>query len=347
MTVIKAQKLTTIERFVIEQEILYPDATGSFTNLMHDLTFAMRMISMEVRRAGINDILGLTKSMNIHGEQVRKIDQYANEAILSCMVRSGNLCAMASEEEDELIPIGEDYDNGKYVLLFDPLDGSTNIDVNITIGTIFSIYKRIDPESEEPGNEFDVLQPGYKQAAAGYVLYGSSTVFVYTTGHGVHVFTYDPMIGEFLLINESLKIPKRGQSYSVNEGYYFKWAKNIQEYLKYLKTPNEEGTKPYTLRYVATAAADIHRVITYGGIYMYPPTPRYTEGKIRLSYEANPLAMIVEQAGGKAVTGKGRIMDITPHSIHQRVPIYMGSPDDVDDLESFLRDEHPFQTEKK
>lgn len=343
MTIIKASKLTTIERFITEQEVQHPEATGSFTNLMHDLTFAMRIISKEVRRAGINNILGLTKSKNIHDEQVRKIDQYANEVILSCMVRSGNLCAMASEEEDELIPISEDYQNGKYVLLFDPLDGSTNIDVNITIGTIFSIYKRIDPDSTDPGNEYDILQPGYKQAAAGYVLYGSSTVFVYTTGHGVHVFTYEPMIGEFLLINENLRIPQRGYSYSVNEGYYFKWAKHIQQYINYLKTPDKNENRPYTLRYVATAAADIHRVLTYGGIYMYPPTPKYPEGKIRLSYEANPLAMIVEQAGGSAITGKGRILDIQPHSIHQRVPIYMGSRDDINDLELFMRDEHPFQ----
>jgi fructose-1,6-bisphosphatase I len=337
MAFISTNRLITIDSHIQTEESKHPEATGEFTSLLHDLTLAMRIISFEVRRAGLNDILGITQNINIHGEIVRKLDEFAQMAIVNSMSRGGYLCAMASEEADGLIKLTEGLNKGKYVLLFDPLDGSTNIDVNITIGTIFSLYKRIDDNSELEGDFADILQEGYKQVSAGYCLYGSSTILVYTTGHGVNVFTYDPTIGEFLLTFENLRIPKRGRFYSCNAGNYYLWEKNVRDYIKYITTPSEDTNKPYTLRYVASSVADIHRTIHYGGIYLYPCDTKYPNGKMRLVYEVNPLSFIMEQAGGKASTGFGRILDIKPTDIHQRVPFFIGSPDDVEDLERFMK----------
>jgi len=303
----------------------------------------LRMISHEVRRAGLNDILGMTSNNNVHGEQVRKIDEYANNVIINSMQKSGKLCCMLSEEQEDIIQIPEKYSKGKYVLAFDPLDGSSNIDVNITIGTIFSLYQRKKPESRTDGSEEDLLQPGNRQVAAGYALYGSSTILVYTTGNGVNMFSLDPDTGEFLLIFENVRMPSRGSMYSCNEGNFYKWDKWVQEYVKYLKTPSGDKTHPYNFRYVASAVADIHRALHYGGIYLYPASKSYPNGKIRLLYEANPLAMIVEQAGGKASTGDRRIMDIQPESIHQTAPFFIGSAEDVNEAEMFYKKEHPTQ----
>jgi fructose-1,6-bisphosphatase I len=242
---------------------------------------------------------------------------------------------MASEENEDVLNIPEEYPTGKYVLLYDPLDGSSNIDANITIGTIFSIYRRITPSGK--GTMQDCLQPGYKQVAAGYVVYGSSTMFVYTTGDGVHGFTLDPSIGEFILSHENIRIPKRGRIYSVNEGNYRWWYDGMKKYVKYLQQEDRATQRPYSARYIGSMVADIHRTLLYGGIFMYPGDERSPNGKLRLMYEANPMSIIVEQAGGKATNGEKRIVDIAPASLHQRTPIFIGSEDDVTECEEFLQ----------
>jgi len=344
---IQTSRLITIHSYLLEEEELHPEATGEFTGLMHDLTLAMRMIAWEVRRAGLNDILGLTENTNIHGEQVRKLDEYANTIIRRAMDHGGHLCVMASEESDGMIKIPRKYKKGKYVLVYDPMDGSSNIDVNITIGTIFSIYKRIDENSQKAGSLKDILQPGMKQVAAGYFLFGSSTTLVYTSGHGTHVFTYDPTIGEFIMTFENLRIPTRGRLFSTNMGNYYKWNDRVREYINYLQTPVKGTERPYELRYIATSVADIHRTIHYGGIYLYPENTSSPEGKIRLVYEANPLSFIIEQCGGKGTTGSRRILDVVPKSIHQKIPFIVGSTEDVNDYEQFLKGEHHHQKSKK
>ncbi|MFP4370530.1 MAG: class 1 fructose-bisphosphatase [Candidatus Kapaibacterium sp.] len=343
MVIQTASRLITIDRHINREEDLHPQATGEFTALLHDLTFAIRIISREVRRAGLNDILGLTKNINIHGERVKKLDSYANEIILKSMEAGGHLCVMASEEEDDIFRIPPEEVKGKYVLVFDPLDGSSNIEVNITIGTIFSLYKRIDSRSESEGSVEDILQHGYKQVAAGYALYGSSTILAYTTGHGVNVFTYDPTLGEFILTNENIMIPTKGSQYSVNEGYYNRWSKNMRDYINYIKTSSDDGYRPYSLRYIGSAVADVHRTLYYGGIYMYPSDNKHENGKLRLVYEANPLAMIIEAAGGRASDGNVRILEKKPETIHERTPFFIGSKEDVFEAEAFLRGEHPTQ----
>lgn len=344
---IKTSRLVTIQSYIIEEEQLHPEATGEFTSLMQDLTLAMRMIAWEVRRAGINDILGLTRNTNIHGEKVRKLDEVSNSLIRRAMDHRGQLCVMASEESNGLIPIPSRYKKGNYVLVYDPLDGSSNIDVNITIGTIFSIYKRIDINSRKAGTLKDILQPGYKQVAAGYFLYGNSTVLVYSSGHGTHIFTYDPSIGEFIMTFENIKIPKRGNIFSTNMGNFYKLPERIRQYIKYLQTPSKDNKRPYELRYVATSVADIHRAIHYGGIYLYPQNTSSPDGKIRLVYEANPLAFIVEQCGGMGTTGEARILDIVPHHIHQKIPFIVGSKYDVEEFLKFYKGEHPYQKRKQ
>lgn len=343
MSFISTNRLITIDHHISAEEDLHPEATGDFSSLLHDLTFAIRMISRDVRRGGLSDILGLTSQQNVHGEQVRKLDKYSNEVIKKAVLQGGHVCVLASEEEKELIVPDKPSKHAKYVLVYDPLDGSSNIDVNITIGSIFSIYRRLDDSLSTAGSVEDILQCGYKQVAAGYALYGSSTILVYTTGHGVYVFTYDPTLGEFLLTNENLRIPTRGNIYSCNEGNYFRWNANMRKYVDYLKMPSEDGARPYLLRYIASGVADIHRTLHYGGIYMYPEDEIYPNGKFRIVYEANALAMIVEQAGGRASDGKIRIQEKKPKSIHERTPLIIGSRDDVLECELFLEGNHPFQ----
>jgi fructose-1,6-bisphosphatase I len=342
MAIVTAQRLVTIERHIAEQEHLHPHATGEFSRLLRDLMLAFRLIAREVSRAGLNDILGLTGRTNIYGEAVRKLDAYANDVIIRAMEHGGHLCAMASEESDGLICIAPDRPRGKYILLFDPLDGSTNIDVNVTIGTIFSIYRRRSAPTAEVSLE-DVLRPGAEQVTAGYVCYGSSVTLVYSTGNGVDVFTYDPTLGEFFLTIEKLRIPRRGKQYSINEGNAKRWAPELQQYIDYLKTPSADGQRPYSLRYVGTAVADVHRVLHYGGIFMYPADRIHPSGKLRLLYEVNPLAFLVEQAGGRASDGFRRILDIAPKELNQRCPVFLGSPEDVAEAEAFLQRRHPWQ----
>jgi fructose-1,6-bisphosphatase I len=328
-------KVITIERHIIEQEKKH-GGTGDFSALLRDLTLAFKIIYREVSRAGLVDVLGATERENVQGEVVQKLDEFANEVIFRAMDHGGHLCAMASEENDDIIPIPEKYDCGKYVLMFDPLDGSSNIDVNVTIGTIFSILKRITPD-DTPGEIDDFLQPGYKQVAAGYAIYGSSTMLVYTAGHGVYGFTYDPGVGEFLLSHDNMQIPEHGKIYSANEGNYHKWSENMRRYIDWAKMDiPEENKKAYSLRYIGSMVADVHRTLLYGGVFLYPADVKSHKGKLRLLYEANPMSFVLEQAGGKASTGRERILEIQPESLHQRTPLIVGSPKNVDEVERFL-----------
>jgi len=322
-----SQKVITIERYIIEGERQHPGATGNFSAVLRDLTLAFKVIWREVSKAGLVNILGLAGKENIHGDVVKKLDVFADEAIYKAMDHGGHLCVMASEENEDVLHIPDDYPKGKYVLLFDPLDGSSNIDANVTIGTIFSIYRRVSNSGK--GTLADCTQPGYKQIAAGYVVYGSSTMLLYTTGDGVHGFTLDPSIGEFLLSHENIRVPKRGRIYSVNEGNYRYWDEGVKKYIKYLQEENKETGRPYSGRYIGSMVADIHRTLLYGGIFLYPGDSRYPHGKLRLMYEANPMSFIMEQAGGAATDGSRRILDVVPETLHQKTPLFIGSEEDV------------------
>ncbi len=328
-------KIMTIQRFIAENERAHPEATGAFSELLRNLALAAKVVSREVRRAGLVDILGRADVSNVSGDDVKKLDVFANQMIIRSMESGGQLCVMASEENKSVIPIPEQFPTGKYVMVFDPLDGSSNIDANVTIGTIFSILRRVDGSSG-PGSERDVVQPGFKQVAAGYIMYGSSTILVYTSGNGVNGFTLDSTIGSFLLSHRDMKIPARGSIYSVNEGNRLLWEEGIRKYVDYLQQPDEATGRPYKSRYVGSMIADVHRTILYGGIFMYPGDQKNPEGKLRLIYEANPMAFVVEQAGGRATNGYQRILDIIPDRLHQRVPVLLGSAEDVLEAERFL-----------
>lgn len=330
-------KFNTLARHIYEEERNYPEATGELSDLLHDLSLAAKVISLEVNKAGLVDILGFTGDENVHGEQVKKLDIYAHEMMIKAMDHGGHLCVMASEEEEDIIHIPPEFFIGKYVLLFDPLDGSSNIDANISIGTIFSIYRRTSSE-EGPGTLEDCLQPGFKQVAAGYVIYGSSTIFVYTAGNGVHGFTLDPSFGEFILSHPNIRTPRKGKIYSINEGNYLYWHPGLKRYIKYLQEEDKVTERPYSSRYIGSMVADIHRNLLYGGIFMYPADSRSPNGKLRLMYECNPMAFIVEQAGGRASNGKQRMLEVQPTSLHQRTPIFIGSEEDVLLVEKFMRE---------
>ena len=323
------RQITVIEHLLIHQKAS-PMATGRFTRLLNELILAAKIISREVNKAGLVDVLGFTGETNVQGEQVQKLDDYANRVIIHRMQRAGVLCAMASEENADLIEIPDKFDTGDYILIFDPLDGSSNIDVNVSIGTIFSIFKR--KNSTQSVTLSDVLQKGAQQVAAGYFIYGSSTMMVYTTGNGVHGFTLDPSVGEFLLSHPDIKIPEQGKIYSVNESYWHYWDEKTREVVSYFKSPQNERGRPYSLRYIGSLVTDFHRNLLYGGIFMYPADkkdPKKPSGKLRLLCEANPMALIVEQAGGMAIDGQRRILDIEPQELHQRVPLFIGSKKDV------------------
>lgn len=328
-------KIITIERHIIEGERAHPGASGSFSGLLRDLTLAFKVIWRDVSKAGLVDILGSVGRENIHGDQVKKLDVFADETIYKAMDHGGHLCVMASEENESVMSIPEHYPTGKYVLIYDPLDGSSNIDANVTIGTIFSLFRRITPSGK--GSLQDCLQPGYKQVGAGYVIYGSSTMLVYTTGDGVHGFTLDPSIGEFLLSHEDIRIPRRGKIYSVNEGNSHRWSEGMRNYVQYLREEDKATNRPYSARYVGSLVGDIHRTLLYGGIFMYPADEKNPNGKLRLMYEGNPMAFLLEQAGGRATNGKQRILDIQPKSLHERTPVFLGSEEDVMILEEFLQ----------
>jgi len=331
-------QIITIERHILEQQRGFPQATGEFTYLLYDIALAAKIISREVSKAGLAEILGLTGEENVQGEQVMKMDVFANETLIRMNDHTGRLCAMASEEMTDIIPIPERFPCGKYALVFDPLDGSSNIDMNVSIGTIFSIHRKISPGPR--GALEDFLQPGHKQVAAGYIIYGSSTMLVYTVGRGVHGFTLDPSVGEFLLSHPNIKIPTRGKYYSINEGNAHYWSEGIRRYVEHLKMSDKATGRPYSGRYIGSLVADFHRNLLAGGIFMYPADrkdPQKPRGKLRLLYEAAPLALIVQEAGGRASDGQQDILTILPESLHQRVPLFIGSRDDVDKVERFIR----------
>ncbi|TAK55187.1 MAG: class 1 fructose-bisphosphatase [Bacteroidetes bacterium] len=329
------KKFMTLERFIYEQEQLYPNATGQFSGLLHDLSLAAKLVWREVSKAGLVNILGVTHKTNTSGDVVKKLDEFADETVYKAMDHGGHVCVMASEENEDILHIPDEYKAGKYVLLFDPLDGSSNIDANITLGTIFSIYNRISPGGK--GTLDDCLQSGSNQVAAGYIIYGTSTMFVYTTGHGVHGFTLDPSVGEFLLSHENIRIPKKGKIYSMNEGNYRNWSSELQRYVDYLKESDKETARPYSMRYIGTMAGDAHRTLLYGGIFAYPGDKKNPEGKLRLCYECNPMAFIIEQAGGRSSNGKQSILNVQPTSLHQHTPVFLGSEEDVKLCEEFLQ----------
>jgi fructose-1,6-bisphosphatase I len=333
------QFVETLNRHIIEQERKYPEATGAFTALLTDIALAGKIISYYVNKAGLVDILGKAGGSNIHGERQEKLDVFANRTMVRALVHGGQLCAMASEESDGIIPIPSNYPIGRYVCCFDPLDGSSNIEANVSIGTIFSIFKRATPDGK-PGTEKDLLQPGDKQVCAGYIIYGSSTMMVYTTGSGVYGFTLDPSYGEFILSHENLKIPQKGKLYSINESYFDYWDEGVKNYVRWAKEVVPQDGRPLNSRYIGSLVADFHRNLLYGGIFLYPgdsKTPSRKTGKLRLLYEANPLAFINEQAGGRAFDGFNRILDIKPTTLHQTVPLIIGSAEDVDISLDFIQ----------
>jgi fructose-1,6-bisphosphatase I len=331
----------TITQHILNQQRENPEATGAFTTLLNELIVAAKVISREVNKAGLVDILGATGKINVQQEQVQKLDLFANQIIIERMQHIGQLWCMGSEEDPDLIDIPSQYPKGDYILLFDPLDGSSNIDVNVSIGTIFGIFKKKHSNSNSDLLLGDVLQPGKHQVAAGYFIYGSSTIMVYTTGNntGVHGFTLFPSVGEFLLSHENIRIPEQGKIYSVNEGYYQYWDEKTLALVDYFKTRDKKTGRPYTSRYVGSLVADFHRNLLKGGIFMYPADkrdPKKPTGKLRLMVEANPLAMVVKEAGGYASDGHGPILEIDPIELHQRVPLYIGSKKDVEIAEAFI-----------
>lgn len=350
----------TVSRYIMDLQRLHPGATGELTGLLNELIVSAKTISAEVNMAGLADVLGLSGKTNIQGEEVQKLDEFANNTIKRRMARCGYICVMTSEEEDDIIPVIPGYE-GKYTLAFDPLDGSSNIDVNVSIGTIFSIHRRLTdggpppfgrrksdsghgglyhPTPKKPGRREDLLQKGRSQVAAGYIIYGSSTMLVFTTGEGVCGFTLDPSVGEFFLSHENIMIPVRSKYYSVNEGNYQYWNENMQRYINHLKAIDVETNRPYSSRYIGSLMADFHRNLITGGIFLYPrdkKNPGKSQGKLRLLYEAAPLAFVIEQAGGRAITDDGTdILDIVPDDLHQRVPLIIGSRDDVEEAMRFL-----------
>jgi len=325
----------TLGEFIIENQSDFPGSSGELSRLINSLRLAAKVVNHEVNKAGLVDIIGAYGETNIQGEDQQKLDVYANNKFIQTLTNREIVCGIASEENDDFIQIAGhkgDHQN-KYVVLMDPLDGSSNIDVNVSVGTIFSIYQRVTPVGT-PVQKEDFLQPGNKQVAAGYIIYGTSTMLVYTTGHGVNGFTLNPALGSWYLSHPDMKFPEEGQIYSINEGNYIHFPQGVKDYIKYCQ--QEEGNRPYTSRYIGSMVSDIHRNMIKGGIFMYPKSSKASEGKLRLLYECNPFAFITEQAGGKASDGFQRIMDIKPTELHQRVPFFCGSIKMVEKAEGFM-----------
>ncbi len=325
-------KITTLDEFIIRRQKDFSYATGELTGLLRDIGVAAKIVNREVNRAGLVNILGAAGEENSHGEQVQKLDMYANDKLIECLQNSGECCGIASEENEDFIVMPTlESKNAKYVVLFDPLDGSSNIDVNISVGTIFSIYRRVSP-LDGPCKLEDFLQKGVEQVAAGYIIYSTSTILVYSTGNGVNGFTLDPSIGEFCLSHRNIQIPKRGLDYSINQGYYSKFDLEMRRYIDHCSDEN------LRLRYIGSMVSDIHRILFIGGIFLYPNTRKYPQGKLRLLYECNPISYLVEQAGGKAInTLLQRILEIQPVELHQRATIVVGSPEMVDEMKAFIQ----------
>jgi fructose-1,6-bisphosphatase I len=329
-------KMRTLGEFIVEKQADFPHASGDLSSLLASIRLAAKIVNREINKAGLGDITGAVGTENIQGEAQQKLDVYANDKFKAALEARDQVCGVASEEEDEAVTFNKELNkNAKYVVLMDPLDGSSNIDVNVSVGTIFSIYRRVSPIGSPPIAE-DFLQPGDKQVAAGYVIYGSSTMLVYSTGNGVNGFTYDPSIGSFCLSHENMMIPDQGQIYSINEGNYIRFPTGVKKYIKYCQENVPEDNRPYTSRYIGSLVSDFHRNLLKGGIYLYPSTFSHPEGKLRLLYECNPIAFLMEQAGGIATNGERRILEIKPTELHQRVPFFVGSKAMMNKLHEFL-----------
>jgi fructose-1,6-bisphosphatase I len=328
----------TLTEYILAKQKEMPEATGAFTALLAELAVAAKIIAQKVNKANLTEDLGFVGSENVDEEHFQRLVEFANTTIVNRVSHIGHLACMASKTNTDIIPIPPRYAKGDYILIFDPLGGVTNIDVHIDVGTVFSILKKAD--SSDMSLLRSVLQPGLRQVAAGYFIYGSSTMMVYTTGAGVHGFTLEPRIGEFLLSHENIRIPEKGKTYSVNEGNYYFWEEKVQNLVEYFKTPDIKTGRPYTLRYTGSFVADVHRNLLKGGIHMYPADskdPMKPYGKLMLMCEVNPLALVVEQAGGAASTGTERALQVDPQHLHQRVPIFIGSSDDVGLAEEFMQ----------
>ncbi|WP_421754819.1 class 1 fructose-bisphosphatase [Croceimicrobium sp.] len=328
----------TLGEFIIQNQKDFPYAKGELSALLSSIRLAGKMVNQEINKAGLANIIGAAGVENVQGEAQQKLDVLANDMFISTLRKRGEICGLASEEMEEHIVFNEDiHSNARYVVLIDPLDGSSNIDVNVSVGTIFSIFRRVS----EPGTPVtleDFLQPGHKQVAAGYLVYGTSTMLVYTTGNGVHGFTYDPGIGSFFLSHPNMRVKENGKIYSINEGNYVHMPEGVKKYIKWCQELDPATGRPLTSRYIGSLVADFHRNLLKGGIYIYPKGTKAPKGKLRLLYECNPMAFLIEQAGGKASDGHTRIMDILPTELHERVPFFCGSSEMVDKAEEFLRE---------
>jgi fructose-1,6-bisphosphatase I len=332
-----SNNVKTLSQFIVENQADFSYDSRELSRLLSDIGTAAKIINREVSKAGLVNILGSTGKTNIQGEEVKKLDEYANDQLIAALSSGGECCVMGSEENDDIITIDNEHiDNAKYVVLFDPLDGSSNIDVNASIGTIFSVYRRIS-EGTGQGTLEDCIQRGTEQVAAGYVIYGSSTILVYSTGNGVNGFTLDPSIGEFCLSHSNIKTPEDANVYSLNEGNTADFPEGVRRYIEFCKEVNKEEGRPYSSRYIGTFVADFHRNLLKGGIFIYPPTKKAPNGKLRLVYEVNPLAYLIEQAGGRATDGKRRVLEIKPETLHQRCPLFIGSANMVRKAEEFLQ----------
>jgi fructose-1,6-bisphosphatase I len=338
------RKVITLDEFIFQRQGDFPFASGDLSGLLRDIGLAAKVVNREVNKAGLVDILGTTGLSNVHGEQVKKLDVFANMQFISALKVSGKCCGIATEEEADFLtvdtPEGEE---SQYVVMLDPLDGSSNIEVNVSIGTIFSIYRRTPSKAEVTLSDF--LQPGSRQVAAGYIIYGSSTMMVYTTGAGVNGFTLDPGIGEFCLSHPDIKTPPAARTYSVNQGNFARFDEGVRSFIGWCQAEDDSTGRPFSLRYVGSMVADVHRNLIKGGIFMYPRSSADPDGKLRLLYECNPMAFIVEQAQGRATTGSVRILDVEPHSLHQRSPIFIGSSLLVEKAEAFLHEHSRVEAE--
>lgn len=331
--------MKTLGEFIVERQAEYPGATGELSGILSSIRLAAKIIHRDINRAGLTqDILGVSGDENIQGETQMKLDVFANETLKKALIARGDVAGFASEEDDSFVAFDTERGrNAKYVLMTDPLDGSSNIDVNVSVGTIFSIYKRVSPIGT-PVTMEDFLQEGRKQVASGYVTYGSSTMLVYTTGNGVNGFTYDPSLGLFILSHPNMQMPKAGKYYSINEGQYVTFPQGVKQFIKYCQEEDKESKRPYSSRYIGSLVSDFHRNLLKGGIYIYPTSTSYPKGKLRLLYEGNPMAFLAEQAGGLATDGVNPILDIKPTELHQRVPFFVGSQDMMEKAHQFMQE---------
>ena len=333
-------KFKTLTEFIIEKQSEYPQASGELSRLLNDIGIAAKFVNKEVNRAGLGDVMGYAGEVNVQGEEQKKLDVYANEQFIEALKSGGQCCAIGSEENEEIILLDSDVSkHGKYVVAIDPLDGSSNIESNVSIGTLFSIYRRRTVRGS--ANLEDFLQPGRNLVAAGYVIYGSSTMLVYTTGYGVNGFTLDPSVGLFILSHPDMKYPEKGTIYSINEANYFSFPEGVRKYIHYCQEEDELTNRPYSTRYIGSMVADIHRNMIRGGVFLYPGTTKSKKGKLRLLYECCPVAFLAEQAGGKASDGFRRIMDIQPTMLHERSPLFVGPTFMVEQIENFMRIHSP------